>query len=197
MQSARFSIWENSNQVKLDYNGNLHCFKKSVGWKYLLEILRNPGRIYNARQLSSTFRKIPERYQYLARQSKTELESSNLYISPAEMRIAMIDDRGLKEVSKRLNVLIEIEAELRINNDLAALDDVLEEKEQLQQYLQEVLSYTGSIRSFSNSESKAAAAVSKAITRCLDSIHDVEPALAEYLSKHIEKSNRICFLPEV
>ena len=195
MEAQRLEIVEREHLVVMHYDGRYHEFKKKVGWSYLLALLRKPGETFHARDLLASRNSIPEEYRTMACMSVAELGGINLHIQPADHRIEKADNRCIAEVKKRLLQLIEIEAELRMNNDVAALEEILEEKDMLMSYLQDLLYKDGRIAKFIDSENKANNAVRKAISRCLDEIEAVEPELGGYLRKRVKKSGRLYYLP--
>ncbi|MCK9557435.1 MAG: hypothetical protein PHO85_01425 [Candidatus Cloacimonetes bacterium] len=195
MRSQTLELVEHDRCVEMNYHGTNQEFKKSVGWRYLLELLRHPGETYYARDLYASRNTVPEGMQMFAAMSAAELEGMNVYRQSPDNRIEKADLRCIAEVKKRLLKVIEMEAELRINNDVAALEEVLNEKDKLLSYLQEVLYKDGRIAKFLDAENKAREAVRKAISRCLDEIEAVEPELGRYLRKRIKRSGRLYYLP--
>jgi hypothetical protein len=195
MQNSIFEIQESAKNVELRYNGNCYVFSKTVGWTYLLELLRHPAQMYNARELACSDLEIPEQYRSLSRQKSTALEAMGLNYYEADSGIDLADKRCVQEVTRRLQQVINIEAELRVNNDLCALAEILEEKERLQDYLQKVLSKDGRIRKFMDAEQKATKAVNRAIRRCIDGIEAVDPELGKYFRRCVKSWKRVVYLP--
>lgn len=195
MQHSMFEIQEVAQSVELRYNGKCYVFKKTVGWTYLLELIRHPARMYNARELAQAEVEIPEQYRTLSDLGSTALEKQGLYYYEADSGIDLTDQRCVKDVSRRLKQLIAIEAELRVNNDLGALAELLEEKEHLQEYLAKSLGKNRRIRKFADAEQKATKAVNKAIRRCIDGIEAVDPELGKYFRRCVKSWKRVVYLP--
>ena len=184
---------ERKNVVVLHDGDIVHEFRKSKGWIYLLEVLRHPGECRYAYSLRAAEHPIPEEYRFANNISNDELSRHNLYPQHYVRSIEMADRRTIQEVSARLNRLIAIEAELRVNNDIAALEEVLLEKEQLSQYLQEVMSKDGRLRYFRDGGRKAVVSVNKALVRCLKEIEAVDPPLGKYLRKRVRIWHRVVY----
>ncbi|MCB5252461.1 MAG: hypothetical protein WC944_10445 [Candidatus Cloacimonadaceae bacterium] len=188
-------LCEKASVVVLQDGDIVHEFRKSKGWIYLLEVLRHPGECRYAYSLRTAEHPIPEEYRFSNIISETERNQHNLYAQHYARSIKMADWRTIKEVSQRLNRLIAMEAELRVNNDIAALEEVLQEKEQLSQYLQEVMGKGGRLRNFKDSGTKAVVSVNKAMRRCLKEIEEVDPPLGRYLRKRVRIWHRVVYEP--
>ena len=188
-------LCEKASVVVLQDGDIVHEFRKTKGWKYLLEALRHPGERRYAYSLSTAEHPVPEEYRYCNKLSEDERNQLNLYARHYTRSIEMADRRTIREVSQRLNRLIAIEAELRINNDIAALEEVLLEKEQLCEYLQEVMGKDGRLRHFKDSGYKAVASVNKALRRCLMQIEEVDPPLGRYLRKRVRTWHKVVYEP--
>jgi hypothetical protein len=193
MTASDIQIQKVGKQVELVFQGRKHIFKHSRGWSYLAELLSHPGKEYFARELAASAAPIEAKYQYLSELSNAEYEAMHLYSHSYQRGIEMSDKRTIARVSRRLNQLLALEAELRINNDDAALEELLSEKDALMEYLRQCLLRNGHIRNFRQSEDKSAAAVNKAIRRCLDKIREVEPELADHFKSHLSMWNRVCY----
>jgi len=195
MQDSMFEIQESAKSVELRYHGKCYVFNKTVGWKYLLELIRHPAQMYNARELAQSETEIPEQYRLLSESGSPALEKMGLNYYEADSGIDLADKRCVKEVTRRLKQLIYIEAELRLNNDICALEEILEEKEMLQDYLQAVMQKDGRMRKFMDAEQKATRAVNRAIRRCIDGIGEVDPELGRYFRSSVKSWKRMVYLP--
>ncbi len=186
---------EKASVVVLHDGDIVHEFRKSRGWVYLLEALRNPGVFRYAYSLKAAEHPIPEEYRYVNDISENERNEQNLYVQYCTRSIEMADRQTIKEVSRRLNRVIAIEAELRANNDIAALEEVLREKEQLSQYLQEVMGKDGRLRYFKDGGRKAVVSVNRAMRRALKEIEEVDPPLGRYLRKQVRVWHKVVYEP--
>ncbi|MCB5272267.1 MAG: hypothetical protein LHW56_10545 [Candidatus Cloacimonetes bacterium] len=195
MSNSVAQFQEKASVVVLQDGDIVHEFRKSRGWIYLLEVLRHPGQCRYAHSLRAAEHPIPEEYRYVNDFSENERNAENLYAQHYVQNIEMADRQTIKEVSKRLNQVLAIEAELRVNNDIAALEEVLREKEQLSQYLEEVMWRDGRMRYFRDGGRKAVSSVHKALSRALQEIEDVDPPLGRYLRKRVKIWHRVVYEP--
>jgi hypothetical protein len=195
MANAAVKIIEHTGRIELHNGDREYVLRKSKGWVYLLELLRHPGEFRYAQALVAAEHPVPQEYCRISEFSETELQGLNLHIQCDTRRMEMIDQRCIKEVSARLNHLIGLEAELREGNNLAALEDLLSEKDQLSQYLAECLRRDGRMRYFCDGSYKAVSSVNKALRRCLDGIVAVDPALGHYLKKQVRVWHRLMYEP--
>jgi hypothetical protein len=188
-------LQEKASVVVLHDGDIVHEFRKSKGWIYLLEALRHPGECRYAYSLKTAEHPIPEEYRFVNNVSENERNAENLYAQHYMRSLEMADRQTVKEVSQRLNRVLAIEAELRMNNDIAALEDLLREKEQLSQYLQEVMGKDGRLRYFKDDGYKAVVSVQKALRRTLQEIEKVDPPLGRYLIKRVKVWHRVVYQP--
>jgi len=195
MKERSVRIRECEREVELGIGQKTYRMYKSKGWIYLLELLRHPGQTRFAGTFLAAVNPIPDRYRKIGELSDTERLAMGLHSHLAPLRIQMADDQAIREISSRLTYLIEMEATLRTENNLAALDDILSEKQKLQEYLSQVLKPGGKIRCFGEHSSRDMRAVYMAISRCLDGISKVEPALGEYLRSRVKMWHLLCYEP--
>jgi len=188
-------LQEKASVVVLQDGDIVHEFRKTKGWVYLLEALRHPGEYRYAYSLRAAEHPIPEEYRFVNNISEDERNQQNLYVQYHPYSFEMADRQTIKEVSRRLNQVIAIEAELRVNNDIAALEDLLQEKEQLSEYLEEVMRHDGRLRYFNDGGRKAVVAVNKALRRCLMEIEEVDPPLGRYLRKQVRTWHKVMYQP--
>lgn len=194
MEQPLYEIAEKGNLIELSYKGRSHLIRRNRGWDYLLELVRHPGKVYDARSLMQVGQSIPAEYQALAGLDKESLELQGLYCHDYSSWLPMSDRRSIGDVIARLKRLVVLEAEMRVNNNLAALDDVLQEKQQLQEYLGEVLKNDGSIRCFPSNEAQAVKAVNKALRRCIKGIEELDPELGSHFREQVKTWNQVMYL---
>ncbi len=186
---------EHERDVEMRVDNRIYRVHKSKGWIYLLELLRHPGKTRFAGSFLAAANPIEDRYQQLGDLSETERIEMGLYAQFMPLRIEMTDERTVRDVSARLMLLIEMEATLRTENNLAALDDILTEKQQLQDYLAQVLLPGGRIRCFSEHSRRDMRSVYMAIKRCLEGISALEPSLGEYLRARVNTWHQLSYEP--
>lgn len=190
---AQFSI--SDKRVTLKVEQRIHHFPTTAGFRYLVTLLQNPGKAFNARHLAHGEQAASPEYSALSQSSEAERQSQYLYSFTYLPPLAKADARTIREVSARLNFLLEKEALLREANDYAALDDLLDEKDQLIRYLSEVLHKNGKIRNYLDADQKAATAVNKALNRAIARIAACEPELGSELKRCIHAWYEVYYQP--
>jgi hypothetical protein len=195
MTQRTVTILEREREVEMRIGEKMYCMHKSKGWIYLLELLRHPGQLRFAGSFLAAANPVEQCYRQLVELSDTERIEMGLYAHFMPLQIEMTDGRTIREVSARLTQLIELEATLRIENNLAALDDILLEKQKLQDYLAEVLLPGGKVRFFGEHGRREMRSVYMAIKRCLDGISDLEPDLGAYLRSRVKIWHQLSYEP--
>lgn len=193
--AAEVRITTQRRQVILHCGPRQHTFKRSKGWDYLLQVLSQPGQELSATQLITQGNIIPAHYGYLSQLSEADLVSDNIHPFELEQPIQLCDRKTVGQVCARMKVLIQKEAELMEYCDLAALDEVRTEKEQLEQYLCEVLNPQGRIRHCRDKASRDIQSVNRALRRVLQEIRTVEPDLGDYLRGCVKIWGWVCYHP--
>jgi len=166
-------------------NGKLKC--KSIGYAFLVELASKPNATIHCSQLRNLYN-LPGRgaeEMSIAYKDK-EREELNFCISSSPLPIQVIDEQTLQQTKQRLQSLIALEAELLNWNDLARLDEVRSEKEQLVEYLKECLDRKGRIRSLNQTANNDYRMVYRSINRVICKIREIDPELAEEVLKHLE-----------
>jgi len=191
--TARFT--QQGKRVMLNVGGKIQNFRLSKGFEYLLHILSHPGTSYYASMFNSGKYLVDPGFKYLSELPESALEQQGLSGFDFLPPIHKADRQTVKEVSARLNCLIQLEVVLRENNDLAALDDLIWEKEQLCLYLHDVLSVRNRLASIPTEDSKSARQVYKSLARVYKQIAECEPELAIELKSRIIAWHKVCYLP--
>jgi hypothetical protein len=191
--TAQFSA--TPKRVTLKVEDRIHRFPATAGFRYLITLLQNPGKTFISRHLAHGEQTPPPEYQSLIESSEAERQNQYLYSFTYLPPLAKADGRTIREVSARLNFLLEKEAMLREANDYATLDDLLDEKEQLIRYLGEVLRKNGKVKNYLDADRKAAAAVNKALSRAITRIADCEPELGRELKRCIHAWYEVYYQP--
>lgn len=188
-------IKRKGNTVTVEHAGKSHDFRFRKGWGQLLEILRNPENIIPFKNFiisESQKDRMENAFGELMLNIKHESGISILGYNQADL---FCDPQTVKEVKERLIYLIDREAKLRNNNDYAALDEILEEKDMLVTYLQEALSPTGRIRVNNNEIRHQKRNVWRRISRVIDEIGSIFPDLAKILYRQIVRGSYYQYVP--
>lgn len=188
-------IKRKGNTVTVEHAGKSHDFRFRKGWGQLLEILRNPESIIPFKNFiisESQKDRMENAFGELMLNIKHESGISILGYNQADL---FCDPKTVKEVKERLIYLIDREAKLRNNNDYAALDEILEEKDMLVTYLQEALSPTGRIRVNNNEIRHQKRNVWRRISRVIDEIGSIFPDLAKILYRQIIRGSYYQYVP--
>jgi hypothetical protein len=160
----------------MKYNETTNCFiisskgltniiiKSSLGAKSLYHLINNEGRSFKPTVLRNMLENkvdiSPQTQQKLNIKTKEEqilYQTLHLYIPATDMK-AIID------VKKRKGAVDAELLEARTNNDLKRIDDLIKEKEDLENYLIDTLDRNGAIRNLNHNNRNA----KKSITRALE-----------------------------
>lgn len=174
-----------SKHLSLRTEEKEYRFRLSIGMKYLLELLQNPGKRYYAMNLYNALNPVPEEYRILASQSDLERVAQHLYSYDDLPPLYKADWQTVKEVGARLNFLIAQKALHLEYNDLGALDEIEAEMDFLTRYLNDVLCKSGKLSAFMSSEKRVVQAVNKALRRAIAELKAELPALGSYLEKQV------------
>lgn len=181
--------------LRLTMDGKEHRFRLFLGFKYLMELLRNPGKRYYAMNLYNAQNPVPEQYRLLANQSEMERVQSNLFSFEDLPPLYKADWQTVREVGERLNFLIAQKALYLEYNELGALEELESEMDFLSRYLNDIMRKSGKLSTFVSSEKKVVHAVNKAIRRATGEIGKAEPALAVHLDKRVYAWHVLYYLP--
>ena len=192
MESRTVEITVQRKEVQLNCNNIQYTFKLTKGWKYLLELFRHPGEERSAASFISSEAVIDTKYNSMREISNAEREYIGLYTCDYLPPVALADHQTIREVSHRLNQVVQMEASARSANNYAHLDDLLEEKEMLMQYLSEVLKTQGKLRF---SKDNGIQAVNQAIRKTLILIEDTVPIFGKDLRKRVRNWQKVCYEP--
>lgn len=188
-------IARKGNNVTIQHDGKSHDFRYKKGWSQLLELLRNPEKVYPFNAFVSSNSQQHSMMNVFGETLLNNKEESGISILGANDADLFCDSRTLREVKERLVTLIQREAELMTNNDYAALDELIEEKDMLIQYLKEVLTPRGTIR-VNNSEALALKrTVGRRLIRVIEEIGTVYPDLALTLKRQIIRGTYYQYIP--
>lgn len=185
MDTKTVYLQVHSKHLHIKTEGEEYRFRLSIGMKYLLELLQNPGRRYYAMNLYNALNPVPEEYRLLANQADIERVAQHLYSFDDLPPIYKADWQTVKEVGARLNFLIAQKALHLEYNDLAWLEEIEEEMDFLCRYLNDVMRKSGKLSTFMSSEKQVVRSVNKAIKRATSEIGKELPALGTYLDKRV------------
>ncbi len=183
------------SRLMMVVDGRQHQLRYSTGARYLLRLMQQPGKEFYALSLSKFDQEIPLEYAYLSKSSEAERMQFNLFSMDCLPPIAKADPLTLRQVSARLNQVIQQEALAREDNNHARLDELLEEKEKRMIYRSEVLRENGQMRYFRGNESKAIQSVNKALQRVINRISELEAELGQHLKQNVSTWHRIYYIP--
>jgi len=124
-----------------------------------------------------------------------ELKELDFRIQGDFPSLELVDLRTIKEVKGRLNQIIAELAELEHYHDYARQDDLLQEKEELVEYLKQVYRPQGRLVRIPSESLKCERRVMKALTRALAEIHKVEPELAQLLKESLHRGSALIYQP--
>lgn len=180
--------------LELTYHGQTAYLKASQKADYLKEILLHPGQSICVYDLAALF-SMGSPQEGIASDSPEVLCGMGLYAPNYSGREPVIDPKGLREIKQRLVWLNERLAELISWNDYAAADELLEEREALQDYLKDALNVHGRSRALPDQLAKLKAGTLKSIRRALDCVQQQVPELGLALKASISLGTNILYLP--
>lgn len=170
--------------LQIQHGELTYCLKYSHGWQYLCILLEYPGIPLHAWQLEAHQEYCLSTYQQY--ETATAIQSGELHYADLQPSLPLADLKTIKDIKHRLCFLIEAIATATGCNDLSAIDDLMEEKEALQDYLMQLYTPQGNIREFSSNYKQQLQRVLRAINRALEQLKPLDPALAEYLRQHLQ-----------
>jgi|LSQX01.1.fsa_nt_gb hypothetical protein len=194
MHSAT-KIARKGKNVTIQHDGKSHDFRYKKGWSQLLELLRNPEKVYPFKSFVTSNSQQETMNHVFGDLLASSNEGPGISILGANDADLFCDPRTLREVKERLVVLIQHEAELRISNDYSALDELIEEKEMLIQYLKEVLTPRGNIRVNNSETLTLKKTVGRRLIRVIEEIGTVFPDLASILNRQIVRGTYFQYIP--
>ena len=195
MQTILFDLTERSKVITLEIADRRYSLKNGKGFAYLLELLRNPGKRYYAMTLHNAQNPLPEEYRLLAEQSNIERTRQLIYHHDELPPIWKADWQTIREVSARLNFLIEQKALMQQYNDLGALEEVEWEMDFLSQYLGDVVRRDGNLAAFNTSQKKVVRSVNRAVRRAIEQIRSKEEDLGDYLGRQVHAWHILYYTP--
>jgi len=184
---------EMGKHISLSYAGRRYQLKKSRGLKIWAELIRNPGIPISYAQLDSAMWNDPQAVG--GDLPLAELKELDFRIQGDFPSLELVDLRTIKEVKGRLNQIIAELAELEHYHDYARQDDLLQEKEELVEYLKQVYRPQGRLVRIPSESLKCERRVMKALTRALAEIHKVEPELAQLLKESLHRGSALIYQP--
>lgn len=180
--------------LTLHYEGRQHCLKLTNSLKKLLALLSHPGMPITYLMLDTSPNAVEAKYRQFA--DHVQLEENGLHTQESFLRIPMVDLKTVKAVKQRLLQIISQQAEREENCDLAPLEDLQTEQEQLVAYLKEVYRPQGISKGFCDEGALLHKRVQKGLLRALAQIHEVEPHLARQIKASLKYHQTIVFHPQ-
>lgn len=179
-------------QVQFVHGDSVYYFKKTKGWRYLCALLEYPGVIFRPWHLEQS-----ENESYSSMQLTTTDASQNGDLQYCDLLPSqpLADTRAIHEIKQRLCSIIDAIALAKQHGDYAAMDDLMTDKEALEQYLLQVYSPRGRIREFPNEQRQQKQRVVLAIMRAVQQLQAVDADLARYLNAHLKLGNWLQYAP--
>jgi len=157
--------------------------KHTTGCRYVLCLLKNKRKKFPYFYLENNDE--ITNYQIIKEVNEFELvESISIYF--INVPIEMCDQRTIDEVKKRLKIINTILDSGDIENP-EMLSKLALEREQLINYLNEVLTASGKIKRFHDQLCKSKFAVKKSIQRFMNELFEKDSDLATYIERHTVK----------
>ena len=171
------------------------CVKESLGAKCLYHLINNEGRSFNPvffRSIIENDVEIPAEIQdnmnFIDKEDQLIYQSLSIYI-PAT------DIRTVREIKQRMGKIENELLKAEENHDLCKKDELISEKEQCENYLQETINKNGTFKNLNTINRKSIKSISRAIDVVLKEISDQSEVLYKILKKNIVKnSNQIKFV---
>jgi len=187
-QKRTVTIVHQGKSVTYDHAG--------FGFEYLDELLHHPNQPISCGNLRQLFQIDPNQ---TSSDDFNETVPNADYLAlkfpflPTERPIEYADEQTIKEVKERMIELINEEAELMQYHDYARLDSVRKEKDDLIDYLKQVLSPMQKPRFLYHQQRNDYSAVKQAIKRALEKIKNDFPVLYIDLETHLKYGLLICY----
>lgn len=181
----------------LNFEGKTVNVENRDGLAYIAFLLHRPGEHIPILDLYYAIKGTPLHTEgkHYSKMSGRELEEYGLRIAgiPAPEQI---DTKTLKEVKERLTIVIEEIEEAKSNNDLQRTQNLIEEREKIEHYLNASIGFRGRPRKNSDETEKARKAVSMAVRRSEAVILKEHESLGRYLLNHIHTGSSAIYTPE-
>lgn len=161
-----------NDRVTLIYGGESHNFRKTKGLSDILKLLQNPGQDIHCMELMRTKNK-------------------------SAQSVPLLDERAKKSYQDRI---IELQDDLRqaeSSHDMAQVEKLSQEYEQLVEHLSKSLGLKGESRRVGSTAEKARAAVTMRIRDCIKKIARENQALGKHLSNSIKTGLLCSYRPEI
>lgn len=166
-----------------------HLCRKSKplrGDRYLLELLTHPNQPIHSSQLKNLFNEQGRGKQEFEDMANFKAGTGiNLGYGWCELPIEMTDMRTLTECWIKLRQLAEQEAILEDWNDLARLDEIRDEKQQILDFVRSCVNKNGKIKCLRNKQYDDYRAVLKTLNRTKAEIAKLDPELLAYIEEHL------------
>jgi hypothetical protein len=166
------------------------------GFEYIDELLCHPFQPIECAYLRQLYQTDPHA---ISEDDFSEMEAvtipycADFPFLPSELPIEAADKQTIKQVKERLLVLIDKEAELKQYHDLAALEDVRDEKDKLVEYLTTALTPLDRPRYLHHQPRNDYSAVKQAIQRAIEKLKPDFPCLVTDLTQNLEYGLSVCY----
>ena len=172
--------------------------KKYIGSRYLIELIANANRPIHSTNLRNVFN-YPD-VTHLTDEDADEIDynnKANLFfysVDPQwELPIEVADKQAITEVNRRLVKINEVLAHAKQCNNLAEIEDLIDERDKLIEWLQKALNRFNRPRYIQNQANKDYYAVAKSIKLIINKIAESIPDYAEFIKQHYQSGMRFCW----
>jgi len=165
---------------------NLNGLNDYIGAKYLYEAAYKPDNHIDYTNMRNLFN--ISRQEYPDDEIDIVLPLYNFDYSVAPMYdspMKVLDESAIKEYKKRLVKINELIAQRQWFNDLAVVDDLIEEKEFILSELTKAHNRLGNPRYFVTQAIKDRQAVTKAIKFTVEKLRKLDPELGRICDRHL------------
>ena len=159
--------------------------------RQLLALLSHPFMPITYLMLDSPPNAIDAKYRQFS--DSSELMVNELHIQECFPGVPMADIKTVLSVKQRLLKIVSELAELEESCDLARIDELQKEEDQLALYLREVYRPQGYFTGFCDENTLLHKRVQKGLLRALKQIKEVEPELARQIKASLKLHETIVF----
>jgi hypothetical protein len=171
--------------------------KKYIGARYLLELIANPDRPIHATNLRNIFNQPETKHIIDIDEDEVEYGKKYLFfnsINPQwELPIKAADEKAITQVKQRLIKVIKLQAIAMQNNDLAKIEELIDEKDKLLDWLKKALNRFNRPRYLQNQAITDYQAVAKTIRLIIKVIGKDNPELVVFINEHYRAGMQFCW----
>jgi len=181
-------------KLLLNYEGRQHSLKLDRSMHQLLALLSHPCMPISYLMLDSPPNAVEGKYRQFS--DRSELMVNELHIQECFPVVPMTDIKTVVSVTQRLLKIVTELSELEESCDLARIEELQKEQDQLALYLREVYRPQGYFTGFCDENTLLHKRVQKGLLRALKQIKEVEPELARQIKASLKLHQSIVFHPQ-